>query len=117
MLSANLEQVKTWLLSRRGSPPDSAVEAVLRAVNETSRYIADSTAIRRRSRADEVALVRLWQQAALELRRTDPALSRRLQMKAEYWADPSSWTEREIARADIYLDDIKRIARQMLAHP
>lgn len=117
VLSSNLLAVKRWLLEPTREPSDAAVGAIVRAVNATTAYIADAAERQERERATERQLIELWQSAALALRSEDPALARRLQIKAEYWANPARWTDADIARAEIYLDDITRIARRMVAQP
>jgi hypothetical protein len=87
-----------------------AIKAVLTALNTTKAYLADSDDGRRRRRSSEHTLVNLWTEAAVAVQREDPALARRFQLKAEYWADPMRWSERDIDLARIRIHDIARLA-------
>jgi hypothetical protein len=112
MLAEAIEAAGKWLerSDREMDRRDRAVEAVLKALNTTKAYIADSEDGRNRRRSSEHELVDLWTKAAAALRRDDPALARRLQLKAEYWAEPDSWSQNDIELARIRIRDIARLA-------
>jgi hypothetical protein len=110
MLADAIEAAGKWLDRNDGEAErhDRAVEAVLRALNQTKAYIADCATGRQRVR--EHQLVEFWTKAAVAVRRSDPSLARRLQLKAEYWADPENWSERDLELARIKIRDISRLA-------
>jgi hypothetical protein len=112
MLAEAIEAAGKWLerRDRQADRQDRAVEAVLRALNATKAYIADSNSGLKRRRHREHKLVELWTRAAAGIRRSDPSLARRLQLKAEYWADPMTWSERDIDLARIRIRDIALLA-------
>jgi len=116
MLEWALNQLGPWLEARRhhADKADAAVRAVLLAVVETKTYIADTRGGLPSIRDRERGLVQLWTEAAVAVRRTDPDLADRLQMKAESWADPSQWTDAEIQRARIGIDSVAAAARTLL---
>jgi hypothetical protein len=113
MLADAIQAAGRWLdrQEREADRRDRAVEALLRALNLTTAYLADSDDGRERRRSREHELVELWTKAAAEMRRRDPGLARRLEMKALYWANPTHWTDQDIDLARIRIRDITRLAR------
>lgn len=116
MLEWVLNQLGPWLEARRRRQDhdDAAIRAILLAVNETKAYIADTEGGLSASRDRERLLVQLWTEAAVAVRRSDPRLAERLQMKAGYWADPRNWDDHEIRRAQIGIDAVAEEARLLL---
>lgn len=114
-LTDAISQIGGWLdrTEKRQERADAAVKAVLLALNETQAYIADWNS-GRRSREREVALVRLWTDAAVAIRRKYPDFAQRLQMKAEYWTDPERWTAADVERAGIRIKTVAAQARALL---
>ncbi len=111
-----ISQIGDWLDrgARRAEREDAAVKAVLLAVNETKLYIASLDRGEPHRREHERLLVQLWTDAAVAIRRSDPELAERLQMKAEYWADPENWTEHDIKSAAIGIETVATRARALL---
>lgn len=111
-----LTAIAGWLerRQRRAERDDAAIRSLLLAVNETKRYIARYRRGPAPPRDQEGELVRLWTEAAVAVRHVDPVLAGRLQMKAEYWADPTSWTDRDIRTAGIRIEEIAAAARAQL---
>jgi len=112
-----ISQIGDWLdrSARRAEREDAAVKAVLLAVNETKLYIASLDRGEPKRRDQERLLVQLWTDAAVAIRRSDPQLAERLQMKAEYWADPENWTAHDIKSAAIGIEAVAARARELLA--
>lgn len=102
------------LASRKAARDDAALRALLAAVNQTKRYLAAKTRGEAVNREREGDLVELWTEAAVQLRRTDPKLARKLQIKAEYWADPEQWTANEVRRASITIEEVAASARVLI---
>lgn len=70
---------------------------------------------RRPPRAEaEARLSRLWMRAAVKLRKIDPELARRCELKGEYWAAPEDWSEARLRRARIAIQQVCRSARELL---
>jgi len=84
------------------------------AANETRIYIATLKRRKRPDRDREARLSRLWSEAAVELREIDPDLAKRCLLKGEYWADPTRWTDQQIADARISLKELFDRARELL---
>ena len=116
MIGATLKYVSGWLdrRARLASRADAAVKAVLLAANETKLHLARARDRKKPDLDREQLLVRLWTDAAVAIRRSDPDLAMRLQMKAEYWANPRNWTRREVRAAGIEIDRIAGAARGLL---
>lgn len=115
LMTEAIGQIGRWLdrLARRRDRADDAVKAVLLAMNQTKAYIADWENDKR-SRVRERSLVRLWTEAAVAIRRSDPEFAETLQMKAEYWASPENWTSTDVQRAGIGIKRVAAKARALL---
>jgi hypothetical protein len=97
----------------RRKDADAAVSAVLEASTATTAYAADTqNAPRQRDR--ELELTKLWTAASVAIRRIDPEFAQLLHMKAEYWCDPTRWSDEDVRRAGISLKDVKARARSFL---
>jgi hypothetical protein len=92
---------------------DDAVKAVLLAVNETQAYLIDRKN-GSQSREREVALARLWTEAAVAIRRSDADFAQLLQMKAEFWTNPRAWPEQTLKELAIHIDAVAGRARSLL---
>jgi len=116
MLIDAIGQVGDWLdrRARRAEREDAAVKAVLLAVNETKLYIASLDRGEPKRRDQERLLVQLWTDSAVAIRRSDPDLAERLQMKAEYWADPENWSDDDVRAAMIGIETVATRARALL---
>jgi len=88
-----------------------AIEAVLRAANRTSIYITKRL---KGTYKSNIELAEIWMDAASKVRDLDGDLYNRLLSNAEYWSNPESWTEKQVADARIGLLDIKRDAKGIL---
>lgn len=88
-----------------------ATEAVLRAANRTSIYITKSI---KGTYKSNIELSEICMDAASKVRDLDGDLYNRLLSNAEYWSNPESWTDDQIAEARIGLLDIKRDAKGIL---
>jgi len=112
-----LNAIAHWITrkERQRERDDAAVKAVLTAVNKTKEYIAGLDRGEHIDRMAEAKLVKLWTTASVHIRRTDPDLAVRLQMKAEYWTNPENWTDKEIADNRIQIDEIAKEGRRLLS--
>ena len=89
-----------------------AVEAVYEAANETTTFLQECM---RKVGKPNKNLSKIWMDAAKKVRDLDSDLYFRLLGKAEYWADPATWSQEKIDRANIALDSIKKDSRQILS--
>jgi hypothetical protein len=89
-----------------------AVEAVYEAANETTAFLKEYM---RKVDKPNKDLSKIWMDAAKKVRDLDSDLYFRLLGKAEYWADPTTWTQEKIDRANIALYSIKKDSRQILS--
>lgn len=112
-----LNGIGLWITrkERKQEREDAAVRAVLTAVNKTKSYIA---CLERGNPIDskaEAELVELWTAASVHIRRTDPDLAERLQRKAEYWTNPENWTDEDVTKNRIKIDEIAEEGRRLLS--
>lgn len=91
-----------------------AVESILRAVNETKLYLAAQSRGVARDATREDNLSRDWVETAAALRGIDDDLAQRCRLKADYWADPDSWSEAELGTARILLTQVSADADALL---
>lgn len=91
-----------------------AVGELQTAVLETLLYVSSLKKGEQPDRHAETHLVSLWKAAANAFCGIDGALAERLQLKAEYWTDPKSWSSHEVREAGIALDHVAELTRQLL---
>ena len=112
-----VNQVRQWLGMLKAQDVSdkadykAALKAIFFAAFETKAYLAPG---RPQDPDTELQLSRLWAEAALELRPINFDLAERCLIKADYWADPSTWTPGQIDEARIGLDTIIDEAGRLL---
>jgi hypothetical protein len=110
-------QVREWLgmLNARDVRDKADYKAALKSIYvaafETKAYLASTDS---RKSDTELKLSRLWSEAAVELRPINFDLADRCLIKADYWADPSKWSQSQIDDARIGLETIISEARKLL---
>lgn len=82
---------------------------------ETKIYYRDRQAGRRRSLKREAQIARFWSGAAIPLRHTGPGLAVTCEHKADFWTDPDRWTDAQIERVGIKLQDVSVAYRKLVA--
>lgn len=92
----------------------AAVEAILRAVNETKLYLSALTRGRPRDTSREAELSRHWTDAAGKLHGIDEELAQRCRLKGEYWTDPENWDAEQLEKARILLTQVAADADTLL---
>ncbi|MGK7913667.1 MAG: hypothetical protein AB4050_19605 [Synechococcus sp.] len=92
---------------------NAAVVAISTAVLETRKYLASLNA-NERDIDEQSELSNLWNDAHIKIRTIDSEFADRCFLKAEYWTDPTSYTENDIAKYNIALDDMSIAARNFL---
>lgn len=100
-----LAEVRIFSISRKQKKERifNAVEAIRSAANRTKFYYSSLEDEVERPNID---LTDAWMKAATAVRELDPNLYERLLMKAEFWANPASWTEEQNERNNILLESI-----------
>jgi hypothetical protein len=88
-----------------------AVEAVHSAANETTDYLQQCM---RKVEGPNKEIRKIWENAATKVRGLNKDLYIRCLSKAEYWADPSKWTAKEIKDANIALESIRKDSKRIL---
>jgi hypothetical protein len=91
-----------------------AVSKLQEAVLQTRLYVSSLDRGNPIDRAEEQRLVALWSAAAGGFYTLDSTLAERLQLKAEYWTQPESWTSEQVREAGIALQHVAERTRQLL---
>lgn len=91
-----------------------AVEAILRAINETKIYVASLARGKKRRPKREEDLARHWTSAAAALHGINDDLARRCKLKGEYWTDPEAWNTSQLEDARILLTQVSTDAEGLL---
>lgn len=95
---------------------ETALRAILVALDETYLYYRDLGRGRKRDFDREAQLVRYWSAAAIPVRHVDPDLAQRCDQKAEYWLNPDNYTPDHVKELDIGLESVRNAYRTLL-HP
>ncbi len=91
-----------------------AIRELQTAVLETQAYVARIDRGDRVERAVEYQLFNRWAAASNAFCALDGPLASRLQLKAEYWANPEARTSEQVKDAGISLDHVAQYTRQLL---
>ena len=83
-----------------------AVSQLQDAVVQTEMYVTSLDRGQQVDRSREGSLVTLWRTAATQFYGLDGDLAQRLQLKAEYWTRPESWTNQQVRDAGIALQHL-----------
>jgi len=92
----------------------AAVEAILRAVNETKLYLSALSRATPRDTSREAELSRYWTDTAAKLRGIDEDLAQRCRLKGEYWTAPEKWDAQQLEKARILLTQVLADADTLL---
>lgn len=93
---------------------DKALSAIYDATNETKIYILSLKKRKNHAKQKEKKLSELWIKAGIKLRTIDNDLAQRCIIKADYWANPKEWTEEQIKKSNITLDEIIKESRTLI---
>lgn len=93
---------------------DQALRALYVALTETSAYISERNAGKRRNRKKEFSLARLWQDASIPLRAIDRGFADRCFAKGNYWMDPEAWDGSRIEKTGIAIESVLAQTRDLL---
>ncbi|MGZ3181751.1 MAG: hypothetical protein ACXU8N_04855 [Telluria sp.] len=90
---------------------DNALRAISTALLETKLYYRDRANGKPRNIDVEAQLSKYWAAAAIPLRHIDAELAMTCEYKADFWTDPEHWSDEEVARFGIKLEDVTRAYR------
>ncbi len=93
---------------------DQALMAIMTAANETRGYLKATHDGRPRDVEREHAISNLWDICGIAIRRFDEDLSRRCELKGQYWRNPDEWTVLDINEARIGLETVHKEAQYLL---
>jgi hypothetical protein len=110
------EILKEWQDHRRVMQQENvrAIEALLRALNETEIYFGTARSLGR-DRSREEALSRLWNEASRLLRPVDADLATRCDTKGQYWADPVGWNREQLIASRVSIADMREGLNELLS--
>jgi len=117
-----LRHLRQWLanLRRAGEARRRESVAALRAVIVAARgtrvYLRELADNGRRNHAREAELVETWTRLGFVLRDLGLGkLAKRCDLSGRYWSDPAQFDDDFLERADIGLERMERMARQLVA--
>jgi hypothetical protein len=94
---------------------EDALVTLYTALNETRIYIGELEQDKgRRNRDTEGKLSRLWTVAATKIRRIDRSWAVICFQKGDYWANPDNWTDADVKRAGIEINEVFEKAQELL---
>lgn len=100
---------------RRTEKTDQALFALYAALSESRAYLNDRAAGKRRNRAREFEIAKLWHSASVPLRDIDLELAERCFFKGGYWMEPDAWGKKRIQEKGIAFDAVFEETRKLLA--
>ncbi len=120
-LSAVLKHVLTWLTNLRRAS-DARKNESLEAVNQVI-IAARRTSVYSRAHETgnvdmkvEAELATLWTELSFELQRLGlTKLAKRCDVTGRYWASPTSFSKEWLNQADVGLEAVEKLARQVKA--
>jgi len=99
---------------RRDAAYKRALLAVYAASGETKSYVTGLKQRKHPDREREAKLVRLWNEAAVELRGIDHELADKCLLHADFLAGATQWSDPDIDRARESLRELFEQARRLL---
>jgi len=93
---------------------DIALRAISIALDETFLYYRDIHKGSPRNFDREGLLVKYWSAAAIPIRHFDDNLSVICDRKSEYWINPDKYSQTDIEKLGIGLDDVRQAYRKIL---
>ena len=117
-----IKHLKQWLtnLNRASSARQrrsiEALRAVVIAARHTQAYVRLLNDTTNQDHKQEAKLSEMWTELGFKL--TDLGLSKlakRCDIKGRYWADPNRFDNEFLQKADVGLERMEQLARQMLA--
>ncbi len=121
-LWALIKHLKSWLtnLKRAGDERKrqsiKALRAVIIAARNTRAYLRKMTDTEKQDHAEEAKLAQKWTELGFVLKDLGlGALAKRCDITGRYWADPQQFDREFLDKADVGLERMEQLARQMVA--
>jgi len=93
-----------------------ALRKVIIAARKTRAYLRQLDETGKQSHSKEANLSATWTSLSFKLEDLGlKKLAKRCDVKGRYWADPNQFEESYLEKADIALDRMEQLARQMVA--
>ncbi len=115
------KHIRSWLSNldrasvKRKHESVTALRGVIKASRETAVYMRQFNDKGTRDHAIESHLSVLWTQLGFDLEDLKlNKLAKRCQINGKHWSDPEHYDEAFLNKADISLDKMERIAREIL---
>jgi hypothetical protein len=121
-LWALIKHLKSWLtnLKRAGDERKrqsiEALRAVIIAARNTRAYLRKMADTGKQNHAEEAKLAQKWTELGFVLKDLGlGALAKRCDITGRYWADPQQFDREFLDKADVGLERMEQLARQMVA--
>jgi len=103
----------TTLSKEKRELKDGALRGISIALQETKLYYRDLSRGKQRDMDREAQLAKYWAAAAIPLRHIDQELAMICEYKGDFWINPYHWSDDEIERVGIKLDDVSSAYRKL----
>ncbi len=117
-----VKHLKQWLVNLRNAgharktESIGALRAVIVAARQTSAYVRRLNDIGQQDHAEEADLSAMWTELSFKLADLKLSkLAKRCDIKGRYWANPAQFDAEFLEKADIGLERMEKLARQMVA--
>ena len=117
-----VKHLKQWLVNlrkagkARKAESIDALRAVIVAARQTSAYVRRLNEIGQQDHAEEANLTAMWTELSFKLADLKLSkLAKRCDIKGRYWANPAQFDAEFLEKADVGLERMERLARQMVA--
>lgn len=116
-----IKHLKQWLTNlnrasnERQRQSIEALRAVVVAARHTQAYVRRLNDTARQDHSQEAKLSEMWTELGFRLDDLGLAkLAKRCDIKGRYWADPARFDSEFLQKADVGLERMEQLARQML---
>ena len=116
------KHLRQWLANLRRAGESrrresvTALRAVIVAARHTQTYLRRLSASGKPDHAQEARLSEMWTELGFRLKDLGlNRLAKRCDIKGRYWADPAQFEPDFLAKADVGLERMEQLARQMVA--
>ncbi len=117
-----VKHLKQWLVNlrkageARKTESVEALRAVIVAARHTSAYVRRLNETGQQDHAEEANLSTMWTKLSFMLADLKLSkLAKRCDIKGRYWANPAQFDSEFLEKADIGLERMEQLARQMVA--
>lgn len=121
-LWALIKHLKSWLTNLRRAGDErkrqsiKALRAVIIAARNTRAYLRKMNDTGKQDHAEEAKLAQKWTELGFVLKDLGlGTLAKRCDITGRYWADPQQFEREFLDKADIGLERMEQLARQLVA--